>query len=145
MFLGFSVAAGMRDGIGSGLVVFLIFIPITIFAGFIGILNVMDIFVSDTGISRRFLGFTFQSIDWDNLRIIKIFNIQDRSLGEVTCFNFFPEKTSGFRLVPSGKIVFNDRMVNFQEFRRLVNAYIEGNCVRVERAVTGVPMSVKGL
>jgi hypothetical protein len=137
MFFAFSCAAASREGIKSAALILAIFMPLLLFAGVSVILNMMDIIVSDRGVSRTFLGVTWQSMDWSNIKVIKLFNIRDGNLGEIVWFNFFPEKVSKFHIIPSGKIVFNDGMTNFQEFRELVNHYIETRNVRVERVING--------
>lgn len=142
MFFGFSVAAESRDGVKSAALILAIFMPLLLFAGFSVILNMMDIVVSEQGVSRVFLGVTWQSIDWKNIKVIRLFNIHDRNSGEIVCFNFFPEKVPRFRIIPSGKIVFNDGMINFQEFRKLVNNYIETSDIRVERVINGVSVAL---
>ena len=146
LFVSISIAAEMRGQIWSGLLVILTFIPIILLSGIIMITGLMDIDLNDLGISRCFLGVTWQFIEWKNVKTILIFDGFDREFGKLTHFNVFPLVLPKYRIVPSGKIVFNDEgMINFQEFRVLINNYIRINKIDVRRKINGIHVVVDNI
>lgn len=145
LFSGFSVVAWARGEVGSALLILSIFVPLSILGGFFGIISTMNIVVSENGISRNFLNHVWQNIDWDNCKSIKLFYMQDRRSGKITCFNIFPKILPRFRIIPSGKISFNNQMGEFQEFKELFNKYIKKYGIKVERVDSGVSVFIDSI
>lgn len=145
LFASFSVVAWARGEIGSALLVFFIFVPLSIVGGFFGIINTMNIVISENGISRNFLNRTWQNIEWNNCKSIKLFYMQDKRYGKITCFNIFPKFLPRYRIIPSGEISFNNKMEKFQEFKNLFNEYIKKYGVKVERVDGGVSVFIDSI
>jgi len=138
LLTGLFIVAKIRSQIGLEWLISLVFFPILLVSSFVMILSLMDIMINELGISRRFLGMTWQSIEWRNVKVIKIFDGIDREQGKITYFNVFPIIPSKFRIVPGGKIIFNDAwMVDFLKFKNIINGYILINKISIERKING--------
>lgn len=132
------VVAKMREQTGLQLVILLVFMPLLLLSGFVAILSLMDIVITERAISRNFLGRVWQSVEWNNVRIIKVFDDPNRTGGKITYVNIFPLEPPKFRILPSGKIVFNDEwMDDFEKCKSLMNGYIRSNDIAIERRIKG--------
>lgn len=139
LFSLFSISSALADGFGYGLIIFMVFIPVICLAGFIGILNLMGIVVDQRGISRIFLGKVWQSIEWENIKTIKLFNRFSREDGRyIRCFNIHPLKSAKFRFLPTGKIVFNEKMNDYEKFVEITNNYLRLHNIKIECIINGL-------
>jgi hypothetical protein len=123
----------VKEGFLHGVLFAAIFFPFTIIAAVVGFSNLSNIVIDDEGISRSFLRRTWKVIPWNDVEVIRVFKVLDRrSNSEIRYFNIYPRIVSGFRIMPSGKMVFGERMERPNEFNTLLRKYIALHGLRVE-------------
>lgn len=139
MFFFAAIVGTTREGYITGLWVISLFILPFWLIGVIGIAGLSDIVIDDNGIRRSFSGRVWQVIRWDNIMSIKTFDSFDRDARKMTRgFNIYPLTKPYFRFLPSGKMVFGERMERSSEFIALMNKYISTYDIKIESTVGGV-------
>jgi hypothetical protein len=99
------------------------------------VLSMSEIVVNDSGLSRRLWGKTLATIRWDNIRLIRTFEMFHPALRRKVRFvNVFPTKPSGFRLLPSGMFSFGEDYDSFDDVVR---------CLRGRVAAQGIPVETR--
>ena len=93
---------------------------ILLFGTTLGCLSQADINVDNQGISRVLWGWTWQSIRWDNTRLISAHPVISKGYS-ARVFTIFPKSKPRTRLMPSGKMVFTDKMKNATALVALLN------------------------
>jgi len=92
-----------------------------------------DIVVDDLGISRRFLGWTWQTIRWNNIRVIISFPYSDSMYKKTRReISICPSARPLFRLTPSGGMGFDDEVVDMNELIEIMNRYITQYKIQIE-------------
>jgi hypothetical protein len=87
------------------------------------LVSASDIVVDADGISKRLLGVTWKVIRWDNVSRITAFPVYGGYGYSARAFNVFPKVISGFRILPSGKMCFQDKTDRASELVGLLNEY----------------------
>ncbi|HHY6931721.1 TPA: hypothetical protein ACV4T7_005701 [Burkholderia ambifaria] len=101
--------------------------------------NWSDVEIDNRAISRRIFGSTWQIIDWENVRLITAFPVSGGYDHSARAFNIFPKTRPRFRLLPSGKMVFNDKLNNATKMIELINYYasIYGIDIKISKTIGG--------
>jgi hypothetical protein len=108
------------------------FLALSVFlsaAALIFLNSTADLVFSDKEISRKIGGKIWQSIEWDQVKEIKVFPVFDgkNSRG----FNVIPKAGSSFSLMPHGKISFIDRAKDRHGLVETLNHYVAAHGIRV--------------
>lgn len=121
-FLGISL---IMSGGSSGRVIFLLISCLFLFA-VSGLLlhGRSDVVIDENGISRRLFDKTWQTIRWENVRLITAFPVSGGSGYKARAFNIFPVIKPRIRLFPSGKMFFDDKLENAPRLVELLNYYV---------------------
>jgi hypothetical protein len=133
------VYSAINGDVHSAVEIGAIFFPAEILMTWLGIVRHSDVAIDDDGISRTFAGMTWQKINWNNVDRIVSFKSSSDDDGTLNrAFNLFPKVKSGFRLIPSGKMVFGDSVDLKGQFIRLLNYYVDKYQIRLEyQTLTG--------
>ncbi|MCA8205126.1 hypothetical protein LGM71_29235 [Burkholderia sp. AU33545] len=101
--------------------------------------NWSDVEIDNKAISRRIFGSTWQKIDWENIGLITAFPISGGYGYAARAFNIFPKTRPRFRILPSGKMVFNDKLNNAPKMIDLLNHYasIYGIDIKISKTIGG--------
>ncbi|NIF41044.1 hypothetical protein F3J14_09130 [Burkholderia sp. Tr-862] len=101
--------------------------------------NWSDVEIDNNAISRRILGSTWQKIDWENVGLITAFPVSGGYGYSARAFNIFPKTRPRFRVLPSGKMVFNDKLNNAEKMIELLNYYasIYGINIKISKTIGG--------
>lgn len=93
-----------------------------------------DILIDAQGISRRFLGKTWQSIRWDNIRVIKTFPVGGAGFAPriVKAYTICPAQKPHGLSYRGGKIGFWSTFNNMDQLVALMNLYIQKYKIKVE-------------
>jgi hypothetical protein len=136
LFMGFAVEEGKRirqESFSSSDLFFMGLLLIFFLLQLPNLRSRSDIVVDDQGISRRFLGCTWQTIRWDNIRVILSFQLLD-SLDQKSHrqISICPAARSLFRLTPSSAMGFDDQVVNMSELIEVMNRHITQYKINIE-------------
>jgi hypothetical protein len=132
LFLGLAIETGRQGTVTFGEpIMFGGFLLFSIL-GTISFLDQSDIVVDDQGISRCILGWPWKKIRWDNVRLITAFPVSGGPGYSARAFNIFPIVKPQFRLLPSGKILFNDKVQNASTLVELLNQYALKHGIKIE-------------
>ena len=135
-FLGLSslgvIYSAAKGDVHSAFQIGVIFFPAVILMVFLGIVRLSDVAIDDKGIEQIFAGVTWQRIEWNNVDRIVSFKSSTEDGVVKRGFNLFPKVRSGFRLLPSGKMVFGDSVDLKGQFIRLLNFYIDKYQIKLE-------------
>lgn len=129
----------MRAGEYGGSLFFSFGVLTFMFLGIYGTAGGSDIYIAKDGISRKIFGKSWQTILWDNVKLISIrewTNTNTRKTNKHMAI--LPVVKQGFRLFPSGKMAFSDQMGNSQEFMKLLNKYVSLYHIKIESSVGGI-------
>jgi hypothetical protein len=118
----FTVVVALRNTWAYAIQGFAVLAPIFWFLGVVVIVTASDVVVDDQGISRRLFGFTWKRIRWGNARLITEFLLQTPT-GSTHCVNVFPIVKPRFRILPSGKISFSEKMERAPELLQILRQY----------------------
>ena len=131
--LGFLGVAIIKRGVGFGGGMFLL-ISVSFILFITGLLLTgrSDVVVDDQGISRCLLGKTWQTIRWENARLITAFPVSGGRSYMARGFNIYPIVKPQFSLMPSGKMVFNDKVGDAPKLVELLNYYSSKHGIRIE-------------
>lgn len=91
-----------------------------------------DLLIDDRGISRAIFGWTWQTIEWRNTKVVRSFPASRRDGCTSRTFAVHPLTRTGLSLTLKGIMVFNERLDGFPELLDLLNKYISLNSIRVE-------------
>jgi hypothetical protein len=121
------------------------FVPFIIFFLFVGYATVstqMDVLVDDSGISRCIGRKIIRNIRWDDVQLIRVFDVYNRQEREMRIgVNIYPRSKVHSSSLLGGKVAFGDhpmRNGNFSDLVDLVNKYIVEHQIEVESTVGGV-------
>ena len=106
-----------------------------------------DIIIDSIGISRCYLGFTWRTLKWNNIKKIRRF-FTSNGFGKIQrTYNVFPTKKPLIRFLPSGKMTFPEEVKDAHKLTELLNYYILQYNIAVEVRETpyGEFISVKTL
>jgi hypothetical protein len=88
-----------------------------------------DVIVSNEGIARTLWGWTWRTIAWSNVELIKEFPVSRGNGQFVRGLNIFPRVKPTPRFTPSGKVFFTMDMKNSSELIQCLNRYIAAHGV----------------
>jgi hypothetical protein len=91
-----------------------------------------DVVTDDQGISRRLFGWTWQTVLWTNIRLITAFPVTGGYGYTARAFNIFPSVRPKVRLMPSGKMMFTDKMSDASRLVELLNHYASIHGIKIE-------------
>lgn len=135
-FLGFMIS---RDGLLGGAIFLLCTISLFGVGGFFMLASKSDIVLSDRGISRSYFGATWQTMEWDNVRLIRAFPVYvPYERGARRGFNIYPRDRNGLSPMPAGKMIFGDKAENMSDLIETINHYIDKHKIYVEIEINGV-------
>jgi ABC-type transport system involved in multi-copper enzyme maturation permease subunit len=83
-----------------------------------------DVVISDQGVARALWGWTWRTIDWSNIELIKEFPASKGNGQFVRGLNIFPRVKPTPRFTPSGKVFFTMDMKNSPQLIQCLNLYI---------------------
>jgi hypothetical protein len=118
----FTFIVAMRNSWAYALQALEILAPVFWFLGVVVIITASDVVVDDEGIARCLFGFTWKRIRWDNTRLITEFLVRT-PYGSTRGVNVFPMVKSRFRILPSGKISFTEKMERAPELLQMMRQY----------------------
>ena len=138
-----SATRGEWSNVTASLVVSLIFLLI------FGLLMIArsDVVVSNQGIARTLWGWTWRTIAWSNVELIKEFPASKGNGQFVRGLNIFPRVKPMLRFTPSGKVFFTMDMKNSFELIQCLNLYIaaHGIALAISETPLGKPRPARQL
>lgn len=93
-----------------------------------------DLVIDDRGISRAIFGWTWQTIEWSNTKVIRSFPASRGDGHNSRTFAIVPLTKPGLSPTLKGIMVFNDRLDGFTELLALLNRYVSLNNIPVEKS-----------
>jgi hypothetical protein len=102
------------------------------FLAILGFFNQTDIAIDDDGLSRILWGHTWQTMRWDDVRLISAFPVSRGNGSTQRAFNIFPIVKPFPRLSPSGKIMFDDKIEDVSKLVELLNHYAQQRGIKIE-------------
>jgi hypothetical protein len=92
-----------------------------------------DIVVTELGISRRFLGWTWRTILWNNVREIQIVPFYHPAFRKmVRMINIYPPDIPRMGIFHFGVLGFSDTLKNFNELRDIMNYYVRQHDIKIK-------------
>ena len=113
------------------MLVFGIFLLIFL-SGYFVIYGVLDLVVSDDGLSKCFFGKRIQYIKWQEVKLIRKFTVSDGTGNFSKIYDLCTDIEKRDHLGYSGKIVFRDDIHDLNVLIDLINQYIHKYQIKVE-------------
>lgn len=121
-----------QGGQSIGVVVFAIIFLFFLITGALIFAAGSDVVIKNDGITRCRFGKTWQTIRWDNVRLITAFPISDGQGHISKAFNVFPIVKPRYSLLPSGRMAFTDSMRESSKMIELLNHYASVYNINIE-------------
>jgi hypothetical protein len=121
-----------QAGVAGGITFLVVSISFVLLIGFLLLAGRSDVLVDDQGISRRLFGWTWQTIQWGNVRLITAFPVFGGSGYTPRAFNIYPSVRPKVRVMPSGKMSFTDKMSDAPRLIKLLNQYASSHGIKIE-------------
>jgi|SRR5579864_1549204 len=132
LFLGVAIETGRHGAVTFGEAIIFAAFLLFLIMGTMRFLDTSDIVVNDLGISRSILGWPWKTIQWENVRLITAFPVSGGPDYSARAFNIFPIVKPKIRLMPSGKIMFDDKVQNASALVDLLNQYVLKHGIKIE-------------
>jgi hypothetical protein len=136
-----------RTGLPSvGEVVLALIVLSFVLAAILDIRQTSDIVADDQYISRRLFGWSWQTIPWNRIRLIKVIPFFHPVLRKIVrIISIYPSGDSRPRLLPLTKMAFFDQAKNMNELIAIINHHAAINHVKIESSGNGVMTSIPAI
>jgi hypothetical protein len=121
-----------QPGATGGITVLVMSISFVLLVGAVLLFGRSDVVIDEKGISRRLFGWTWKTVHWPNIRLITAFPVTGGYGYTARAFNIFPSVRPTVRLMPSGKMMFTDKMSDAPRMVELLNYYASTNGIKIE-------------
>jgi hypothetical protein len=121
-----------QPGATGGIGVLVTSISFVLLLGAVLLFGRSDVVIDDQGISQRLFGWTWKAVCWRNVRLITAFPVSGGYGYTARAFNIFPLVRPHFRLMPSGKMMFTDKISDSPRLVDLLNQYASSHVIKIE-------------
>ncbi len=146
LFLGFAIETGRNGPASSGELIVIGGFLLFFFMGILILRQQSAIVIDEQGISRCLWGWKWQTIRWDNIRVIKVspyFHPVVKKM--VRVFRIYPSVPPRFRFFPAGGMAFVGLAVKMSELIEIMNDYVARHKIKIETLENGISTSVSHL